>query len=187
MCLWYSRWAVTDPSPWITSFTLGLKGKNKTGLGLFCINTTAEGFDSASFLTQPTDVLPFSSSHTESFCCSLLESGSNTACAFVGHGAQKSHSPAGGGQVCLKPPGRGLPLTPAAAVLDHFGKSFQESPKRRRDRSNIHVAESQEDIWNPQQKQALGYVNIHHIHLFRAEQGNLEGIFDCVLKHWSQQ
>ena len=116
------------------------------GLSLFCINTAVQEFESASFLTQPTDVLPFSSSLTESFCCSLLESGSNTACAFVGHGAQKSHSPARGGQVCLKPPGRGLPLTPAAVVLDHFGKSFQESPKQRHDRSNIHVAEPQEAI-----------------------------------------
>lgn len=59
------------------------------GLSLFCVNTTAEGFDSASFLTQPTDVLPFSSSHAESFCCSLLESGSNTAYVFVGHGTEE--------------------------------------------------------------------------------------------------
>lgn len=130
----------------IASFTLGLKGNNKMGLNLFCINTTVEGFDSAPFLTQPTDVLLFSSFHTESFCCSLLESGSNTACAFLGHSAQKNHSPPGRGQMCLKSPGRGLPLTPAAAILDCFGKSFQESPKQRHDGSNIHIAEPQECI-----------------------------------------
>lgn len=95
----------------------------------------------------------------------------------MGHSTQKSHSPAGDGQVCLKPPGKGFPLTPDAAFLDHFGKSFQETPKQRHDGSNIHVAEPQEDIWNGQQEQALGYVNVHRIYLFRVEQGNLEGIF----------
>lgn len=104
----------------------------------------------------------------------------------MGHSTQKSHSSAPR-QVCLNPPEGGLTVTPAAAVLDHFGKPFQENSKQRNDGSNIHVAEPQEDIWNPQQEQALGYVNIHHVYLFRVKQKNLQGIFDCILKHQSQQ
>lgn len=83
-------------TPGMPFATLGLKSQNKMCLGLFCIMATAEGFDSASLLTQPTDIPPYPSSHTESFCCSLLESGSNIASAFVG----QNHSPAGEGQVC---------------------------------------------------------------------------------------
>lgn len=113
--------------------TLGLKSQNKMCLGLFCITTTAEGFDSASLLTQPTDFPPYPSSHTESFCCSLLESGSNTASALVG----QNHSPAGGGQVCLEPPD--------CSWLRQLWKIPPGVSKDTTD-LNIHVVEPQEGI-----------------------------------------
>ena len=174
MCLWYSRQAVTELRN--SCFHPWLESENK--MGSVCSASTPQQKDLSLHRAWLNLLLFFfsSSSHTESFCCSLLESGSNTACVFLGHVTQKTHSPEEGNWVCLKTPGRGLPVTPAAAVLEHFGKSFPESPKQRHDRSNIHVAEPQEDIWNPQQEQAVGYVDVHHIYLFRVYLANLEGI-----------
>lgn len=121
----------------MASATLGLKSHNEMCLGLFCITTTAEGFDSASLLTQPTDIPPHPSSHTESFCCSLLESGSNTACAFVG----QNHSPAGGGPGVFKAPWKRF-----ASDSSCLRQLWKIPPGESKDTTdlNIHVVEPQE-------------------------------------------
>lgn len=56
----------------------------------------------------------------------LLPSGKCIKYSMRFFGTQCSEEPQGG-QMCLKPPERCLPPTPAPTVLDHLGKFFQES------------------------------------------------------------